>query len=177
LRGFDQSVLPAYPNDEANRERVNQVVGAQGIDRINADAIGASAKVHAFVSGVEPDLVAAARHQALAFTTISGLDAKGPSDSVRAARRLKHCCTLNDCNMPKKGTWYEDTVADIAALLYQNATIQVRTRVEAPDGSREVDVEIRWEPILIANSFSWVDRKAPVDLPKSTLSSAVIDRA
>jgi Restriction endonuclease len=82
--------------------------------------------------------------------------------------------------MPKRGTWYEDTVADIAALLYPNVTIHVRTRVEGPDGGREVDVEIRWgtDPDRKFVLLECKDRKAPVDLPEiDALHSKSIDLA
>ena len=70
--------------------------------------------------------------------------------------------------MHKPGTWYENTVAEIARLIYPSATVRVRQQVEGPEGNREVDVDIRW--IAEDNKPHFVlleckDRKAPVDIP------------
>src|SRR6516165_2936748 len=67
--------------------------------------------------------------------------------------------------MSKKGTWYENTVADIARILYPGATIRVRQHIEGPDGKREVDVEIRpgTESRAEFTLLECKDWKAPVD--------------
>jgi hypothetical protein len=45
--------------------------------------------------------------------------------------------------MAKRGKWYEDAVAEVAKALYRDATTSVRREVDGPEGTREVDVEVR----------------------------------
>jgi len=68
--------------------------------------------------------------------------------------------------MTKRGQWYEDAVAAVAKALYPAAIVNVRREIEGPDGTREVDVEVRGI-IDGRQQFALLeckDRKVPVDI-------------